>query len=341
LHLATDQEPQTSLCRALASLAAPDAYTRIDWPGLSPSLRREQVLNAARVLRPTLIFMQLQGPGVLAPATIAELRRSAPPGELTLVSWCGDVGGVNGPHPSSGDAWAFDSAPFCDLMLYSSLSQVRAHRSRGMHRAAYLQIGFDEDRYYVGPDDRGACRYDAVLLGNNYDDRNWLTLPGHDAELRRAVVQEMRSQLGDRFGLFGSGWGSGATHLAPASSGDIYRGARFAISLSLCSHLERYTSDRLLRALACGTPVLMKTFSDHASFGLVSGQNVLTWDRPGEAVSLLRAWSVPERQDAVRELGWSGASLARSHHSWGARMLELVPLIAAARGQTVEVTRPW
>jgi len=225
--------------------------------------------------------------------------------------------------------------------LYSSMSQVRAHRSRGMHRAAYLQIGFDEDRYYPGEDDRGACRYDAVFLGNNYDDRNWSSMPGHGADLRRAIVREMQSQLGDRFGLFGSGWGSAATHLAPASSGDIYRDARFAISLSLCSHLERYTSDRLLRALACGTPVLMKTFSDQASFGLVSGQNVLTWDRAGEALSLLRAWSAPERHDALRELGWSGASLARTHHSWGARMLELIPLIAAARGETVEVTRPW
>src|SRR5262249_28956223 len=99
--------------------------------------------------------------------------------------------------------------------------------------------------------------------------------------------------------------------------------------------------DRLLRALACGTPVLMKAFSDHASFGLVSGQNVLTWDQASEALSLLRDWSAPERRDALRELGWSGASLARAHHSWGARMLELVPLLAAARGEGAEVTRPW
>src|SRR5262249_2019830 len=154
------------------------------------------------------------------------------------------------------DRWAFELAKECDLMLYASMSQARAHRSRGMHNAAYLQIGYDEDRYFEGDDSEYGNSFDVVFLGANYDERHWTSLPGNDAGLRRRVVGMMRDRIGARFGLFGRAWGSSVTHLPPAQSGDVYRRSHLALNVSVCSFLERYSSDRLLRILACGTPVL-------------------------------------------------------------------------------------
>jgi glycosyl transferase family 1 len=341
VHLGTPEEPQTSLCRALGSLAGAQGYRRVDWTTLPPAQLHRAIVEASVTLRPTLVFMQLQRPGIVSPGTLAEIRRAAATDDLVIVSWCGDVGGTNGPFRSRGDQWAHDLSHQCDLMLYTSLSQARAHRSRGMHNAAYLQIGYDEDRYFEGPDSEHGSRFDVVFLGANYDDREWTSLPGHEAGLRRAVMEAMRKELGGRLGLFGRAWGKGVTHLPPAQSGDVYRGSRLALNISICSFLERYSSDRLLRALACGTPVLMKAFDDWGSLGLVHGENVLVWDTVDDVLGLVRTWLDPARQGELRVIGRRGATLVREHHSWGVRMQELYPLVAAARSAQPKVTRPW
>lgn len=342
VHLGTPEEPQGSLRRALASLAGGDGYRCVEWTTLNSLRERHQaVIEAAAALRPSLVFMQLQRPDVLAPSTVAELRRVANRPDLVVISWCGDVGGTNGPFPHPHDRWAFDLSAHCDLMLYTSMSQVRAYRSRAMHNAAYLQIGFDEDRYFEGSDDGYGSRFDAAFLGCRYQDHQWASLPGQESGLREAVVEAMHAQLGQRFGLFGQGWGFGFGYLSPAQSGDVYRQARFALSVSLCSFLERYSSDRLFRALACGTPVLLKAFDDWRSFGLAHGENALVWETVNDAMALMQEWLDPARLGRLREIGRQGAHLARQHHSWGIRMQELYPLVMVARGEQPEVRRPW
>jgi hypothetical protein len=341
VHLRTVEDSQESLCRALASLADLDGYRRVDWPCLAAGERQQAVLAAAAQLRPTLIFMQLQRPGVLGSGTVTEMRRAANSEDLVVISWCGDVGGVNGPFPDPEDRWAYDLSRQCDLMLYTSMSQVRAHRSRGMHNAAYLQIGYDEDRYFEGGPEQWGSRFDACFLGANYDERNWPSLPGNDMPLRRTMALTMSEEFGCRFGLFGPGWGRGVRYLPPDESGYIYRQSCVALSISACSYLERYSSDRLLRALACGGTVLMKSFDDWPSFGFVHEENVLVWDTLDEGLAMARRWLQPLRRDALRQIGRRGAQLAREHHSWGVRMLELWPLIAAVRGEPCEMRRPW
>ena len=341
VHLRTPEEPQTSLCRALASLAVADGYQRVEWTGLSATDRHNAIIAAAAALRPTLVFMQLQCPNAVAPGTVAELRRVAGNDRLIVICWCGDVGGINGPYSVPGDLWAYEIAVHCDLMLYASMSQVRAHRSRGMHNAAFLQIGYDEDRYFEGKDDEYGSSFDVAFLGAKYDERNWTSLPGNEAALRPIVVEAMRNQIGGRFGLFGRGWDCGVAHLPPAESGEVYRHSHLALSISICSFLERYSSDRLLRILACGTPVLMKTFDDWGSFGLVHGENVLVWETVDDLMTLMRTWLEPVRREVLREIGRRGARLAREHHSWGLRMQEVYPLIATMRGASPRVTRPW
>jgi hypothetical protein len=341
IHLSTPEEPQVSLCRALESLTAAGEYRRVDWTALSDEERRRSVIATAASLRPTLIFMQLQSPGVLQPDTIAEMRRVTGIDRLVIVSWCGDVGGINGPYPVPGDRWAYDVAAHCDLMLYTSMSQARAHRSRGMHNAAYVQIGYDEDRYFEGGDAEYGSRFDVAFLGANYDERQWTSVPGNDVRLRQQVVAVMRDQIGARFGLFGRAWSTSVDHLPPAQSGDVYRRSSLAVNISLCSFLERYSSDRLLRILACGTPVLVKAFDDWRSFGLIDGQNALVWDTVDDLMALTRTWLDPGRRAELRTIGRLGAQLAREHHSWGIRMQEMYPLMAAVRGASPEVSRPW
>jgi hypothetical protein len=342
VHLATPQEPQTALCNALASLACEGGYRRIDWTSMSGPELQQLLPQVARAHAPTLVFLQLQAAGVVTPATLAEVRAAAGAPELVIATWCGDVAGANTLFPVPQARWASELAPHCDLVLFSSMSHVRAHRSRGMHRAAYLQIGYDEDRYFEGADDGYGARFDAVLLATHYDDRSVVaTLPGHEARLRRELARAFSRGMGSRFGLFGGGWGQGVGSVTPAASGDVYRGAHLGLSVSLASWLERYSSDRLFRILACGCTALVKRFDDCASYGLRDGETAVLFDEAEGALAAARALLAPERRDELRAIGRRGAQLARDHHSWAVRMRELVPLLAAARGARVEVERPW
>jgi Glycosyl transferases group 1 len=341
VHLRTAEEPQASLCRALASLAIVDGYRRVNWTELPVTDRHNAIIAAAAGLRPSLVFMQLQCAEALARGTVTELRRVAGNDRLIVICWCGDVGGINGPYRVPGEHWAYEMAAHCDLMLYSSMSQVRAHRSRGMHNAAYLQIGYDEDRYFEGEDDEYGNLFDIAFLASKYDERRWTSLPGNDAALRSFVVETLRNQTDLRFGLFGRGWNRGVPYLPPADSGEVYRRSYLGLNISICSFLERYSSDRLFRILGCGTPVLMKAFDDWASFGLIHGENVLVWETIDDLMTLTRTWLEPARRKALREIGRRGARLVREHHSWGIRMQEMSPLIATMRGPSPDVSRPW
>jgi hypothetical protein len=340
VHLNTSAEPQRSLCNALASLATADGYVRVDWTSLATLAQRHQaVVEAAARLKPTFVFMQLQRPDVLAPETVAEVRRVTGGNDLVIASWCGDVGGCNGPMPSGDDRWGYELGPHCDLMLYSSMSQVRAHRSRGMHNSAYLQIGYDEERYFEGPDEGYGSAFDIVFLGVRYEEQHWPGLVANDVRLRAHVAETLQRRLGWRFGLFGGNWPGGVPGLAPGDSGNVYRSSRLALSISICSNLELYSSDRLFRALACGAPVLVKRFSGWSSFGMKDGSNMFAWDTPDEVCAVMDRWL--GRPAELREIGRAGAELARDHHSWGIRMLELAPMITAMRSGQPKVLRPW
>lgn len=323
VHLRTNDEPQTSMCEALRALAGGD-YQQLSWIGMDHDVLQREMIRLSAEFRPTLVFMQLQTPNVVHRSTLEEMRRRH--GELTAVSWCGDIG--------RDDDWVMELAP--ELALYTSLDQVHNLRAKGFSAAAYLQIGYDTDRYFEEPSPGAPPAHNVVFLGQNYDDRCWTRITPHEAQLRRDVVQVLR-EMGVGFEVFGQGW-KGARYARPPEDGAIYRRARMAVSLSLVSHYARYSSDRLIRALACGPAVLVKRFRDMESWGLSHEKNCLVWDSLEELLTLL-----PFLHDDqyLRGIGHEGAALARQHHTWEVRMLELVPLLEAVRGRTAEVTRPW
>jgi len=275
---------------------------------------------------PTLVFMQLQTAGVLTPEALQHAKTFCP--EATFVTWCGDIGRDNGPvyTPSSWYIHELAKAGL-DLALYSSWTQVVAHRTHGLDIAAYLQIGYDEDVYYYPGEPPEAALHDVVFLGQNYQDAAWPTVPGNDIQLRRDVVSALRETFGERFGLFGSGW-KGAEYVTSLNTRQLYTFAKAAVSLSLVSTYDKYSSDRLLRSLACACPTFVKRFYDMASWGLVDGINCIVWDTTSELVDKLKAF-LSESSSYRWAIGLSGAQFIKRNHTWGVRMREMLPLVYA------------
>ncbi len=319
LHLSTPDDPQAGLVRALRGLGD---YAQIDWP-----LRQRHIgdatLEAASWLRPTLVFMQLQTPGVVDPAFVARLRPLlAPHGVIT--TWCGDVAGANSPWAVD---WQVPLGQAVDLTLHSSFTHVKALRAAGVANAAYLQIGYDEKQYQ--PDPAQPKLDDACFLGNRYYSATYLSsMRQHDAGLRDAVIAAMAAAFGSRFALRGSGHGTqGMIPLCDAHL--AYQRSKIGLNVSLCNFFEAYSSDRIFRILGCGALLLTKRFPLMSIYGLRHGVNCLVWDSPEEAVALAAAClSDDSRRERIAE---AGAALAKERHTWDVRTRELAAYLETVR----------
>ena len=323
LHLATPDDPQAGLVRAMRSLGD---YVQIDWQAAGAGLAAA-VLEAANWLRPTLVFMQLQTPGVVSPDLVAKLRPLLAPGGV-VVTWCGDVAGRNSPWTVD---WQVPLGQAVDLTLHSSFTHVRALRAAGVN-SAYLQIGYDVGQYHPVP---GAIPvHDVCFLGNRYYSPEYLkSMRQHDAGLRDAVIGAMSKAFGSRFGLYGSGHAGGQGQIALSKAHEAYHRAKIGLNVSLCNFFDAYSSDRIFRILGCGTLLLAKRFPTNC-FGLVHGENCLLWDTPAEAVELARGILAPGREADRARIAAAGAELAQKHHTWEARMGELAALLQALRGRS-------
>lgn len=329
VYIKTAEDPQQSMVEAFSRLGS-QGYRAVDWLGLSKDQRTRVISDAVQQFDPTLVFMQLQGPDVVDAGLVRSLRTGVRDSSRVVALWSGDVGAVNGPWPGFKDGWSHEYAKSVDVMLYTGTGQVQMQRSRGMSNAAYLQIGFDEARYFPGPEDGYGSSHDVVFLGQNYGPQ-WNVIPDNDAQLRRDVVNAFQKNL-PRFAVFGPGWTKTQT-LHQTKAGDVYRKSLMALNVSLTSKLGRYSSDRLLRAMACGTVVLVKRFEDMEGLGLIHGKTVLIWNTVDEALSLAKTWSSLNRRNELREIGRAGAALARDRHTWNVRMEELSAILKTLRGQ--------
>lgn len=306
VHLKTPQDAQVSRCEALKSLGP---YKAISWRDIPHDDLQRHMYGLTKTHQPTLVFMQLQTGGVVDIQTLKDMRRAGPD-DMKIVSWCGDIG-----RPPD---WSDRLAPYCDLMCFSSMNQVHDQRARGHVNAAYLQIGYDEGIFYESRTSKR--KRGVVFFGQNYNNSAWTYLERHDAQLRRDTLATL-GELGVPCWVYGQGWGTHRPTIAPTKTGNMYRDVELALSISLVSHYERYTSDRLFRAMACGTPTLVKRFADCDGLGLSDEENCLLWDTIPELVE--KVYEYTGRDFLLRPIGAAGAELVRTHHTWPVRMREL------------------
>ncbi len=325
MHLWTDEDPQASLAASMQALGS-KGHHRIDWTRVGEMYERgRQLVEACAQQQPTFVFMQLQGNNVPVEA-VQEIRRVVKDPGLVIASWSGDVGPGQGPWHGMRDTWAYAMAPHVDLMLFTGTGQVNLHRSRGMHNAAYLQIGYDIDRYFRASSPQPKS-HDVVMLGQNYQ-AHFQQIPDNDVQARRDVVGAFQGS-GLRFGLFGPNWGNAPVQHQTGAA-DTYRRSAMALSISVTSRLARYSSDRLIRSMATGCPTLVKRFDDMEGWGLKDKENCLVWEHPAQAVDLAREYL--GKTEELEEIGIKGAQLMLKHHTWRYRITELSAILAALRG---------
>lgn len=184
--------------------------------------------------KPDVVFMQIQAENIIHAQTCEYFINHG----AKVINWTGDKRHVV-------PQWMIDLAPFVTLTAFSNMDDVKMMRRFG-YKSEYLEIGYDEEIYK--PEGIVYPTPEIVFMANNYG-TGFFPM----SEFRIKIVQFLRQQYGERFGVYGQGWrdGNGNVNHSQSIEAQYLRGAKIVIN---CSHFnsERYNSDRLLRTLGTG-----------------------------------------------------------------------------------------
>jgi hypothetical protein len=315
------REKQPGLARALRSVA--DGYAEVDWVAceqIGPEAVRSAMRACAAMLRPTLVFLQIQRRSAITPDVIAELRGLCDP-DVVIVDWDGDQ---HHDADSPERAWFRELGAACDTSLVVNTAHPTVYANMSLRNPGYLQIGIDPLLYHPHAIPTPGTPA-VVMLASRY--------AGYSPYKRRQdIVDTLERRYGaGGFGVYGGGWTGPSGHpmLNQDHEAGVYSAATSAISMSIRADLPRYTSDRLFRALASGAYVLVERFPDMAGLGLIDGVNCRAWSGWGELENhLIQAEPRDHEYTRIRH---AAADLALALHTWDARMPELLWIVDAVR----------
>lgn len=294
-------------------------YRMVYWPGRPVAAVVGELLAAARSIQPTLVFIQVQGPGVLEPCDIEALRRLCDP-SCVICNWDGDQ------HFEPRDPqrrWFVNLGRACDASLVVNTEHQAVYAELGVRHPGFFEIAVDPAVFH--PTTPAPDTPPVVLLAN-------ATHQVHAA--RCEYVRLLDARLGrGTCGVYGAGWSGlscGRPSLALTQESAVYSSARAALSISARNDLPRYTSDRLFRLLASGGVPVVEAFPDCEGLGLCDGLNCILWSGAGGLHAALEAALAmqPGEMQAMRD-----AAAALGHdHLWPQRQRELLALVDAVRG---------
>ena len=275
------------------------------------------LLEAAEDIKPTLVFLNLQGPS-LSPEFIAELRPLCDP-TCVIVQWDGDQ------HHEPADErrrWFVELGRVLDASLVVNVKHPAEYAALGVQHPGFLGCGINETVWRPTTPTPGTPLI--VCLANNWPQFNYAA--------RNRAFAAVAAAFPDQFAVYGSGWeGSGAPFptrpfLPNEDQAGVYAAARVALSISIRADLPRYTSHRLFGALASGAVTLVERFPDCEGLGLVDGLNCILWSGIDELLDKLHWLPLRplEMQMAARRAGLL--------HSLPAFCGELTAIVDAVRG---------
>lgn len=307
LHLAllSPSEPNEAPQRAMRECG--HEVQVIDWHRIYKKsgigLLRSTIVNEAANFKPDMVFMQLQSAGIIDPETASVLKENA-----FVINWTGDV--------RANIEWYKHLAPHIDLTLFSNMTDVHKMRSEGFV-ADYLQVGYDEHIYNPG---RATKTHFAplVFLGNNYSQSSILFPLTKE---RVEMVNYMKTRFKAKFQAYGSGWkGSRRLHIHDEVS--CYRFAKIAINQNHFDY-EKFSSDRIFRAMACGTFMASKYYKGIED-EFTMGKHLECWSTFQELEDICRWYLANEK--ARQKIADAGALHVRENHRWHNRFEELIEI---------------
>lgn len=232
IGLCVQPKPYNGFQQAFIDVVGQDNYREIATSDKDLNVNTLLLFNE---FKPDIVFMQIQSPGIITHSVCKIMKDDG----AYIINWTGD-------KRHEVPQWMIDLAPYVSLTSFSNMDDVKTMRSLGF-KSEYLEIGYDPEIYK--PEGEALNIPEIVFMGNNYG-RGYFPMSG----FRIDMVDFLKTEYGNRFGVYGSGWayGNGNFNHSQLEEAKAYRGAKIAIN---CSHFDslNYNSDRLLRILGSGT----------------------------------------------------------------------------------------
>lgn len=288
--------------------------------GEKPELRGlvdDGFLARVRTFQPDWIFAQLQETDVISPAALAAARHAG--GQRAYVThWTGDYRPQLMPYTC-------EVSRACDLTMASSRGQLVDFTKAGSPDVMYVQIGLDWDEDVLGlpPWTPPFAVPEVVFLGNHYAGGPWV----QGTAERLAVAQALQQAFGWRFGVVGHGWlGNGVNVVGTCTvkqQHHVWKRAKVAINVNHENHVANYYSDRLLIAMASGTPVVTWRVPGLEDEFVIDEDLLVATSPDGFVAATQRLLADPYRH----LVGANGRDKVMREHSWYARLLQILPEI--------------
>jgi glycosyltransferase involved in cell wall biosynthesis len=270
------------------------------------------LMDIIDAFRPDVLLTQIHSPDprMFNVGSIDKIRSECP--DLTWVNWNGDF------HPED----LLSSPNVAMARLFDLQCVVCAHDSlRRTYADAgvswmYWQIGYEES---LAEPDGSTPKHDVVFLANGYSHK------------RYSLGRMLRSLPCD-VGIYGS-WGGGiqpnGSNLYNFDEGrKLYRHAKLSVGDDQWG-ASGFVSNRLFQAMSAGGAMYMqKRVPDlEKHLGLVDGVHYVLWDDNNDLMDKIRYWLDPSKDAERATIADAGMRCMQEHHSFDARVQELVEVI--------------
>lgn len=266
-----------------------------------------ELIRVNREIQPDIVFFQYQTDGVINPATFTQIKTDNPNG--WVVNYTGDVR-----HPLPNHYVA--TGKVVDCTLFCNYTDVWEARRQGIN-AEFLQYGIDPEIYY--PSEPTTTSPEIVFCGNNYVNQFPLSIK------RAQMVDYLKREYGNRFGVYGTNWGSHETGNLMGhqkAEADVYRACKIAINFSHFDY-ERYSSDRMFRLMASGALCMTHRYAGlHLDFE--SGENVVAWDTFEHLKAQIDFYL--QNDEERKRIAKNGCELVHRTHTFDAMIENLIKI---------------
>lgn len=264
-------------------------------------------IREAEMMKPDLIFMQIQEDGKVDVDMVQRLRATG----AKVYNWNGDV-------RTSAPGWMLGLAKYCTKTLYSNMRDVKETRSHGFE-SEWLEIGYDETIYK--PEGEIIRSMPIVFFGNN---------SSHGAfplsHFRNEMCNFLRGKFSGNFGEYGNGMNAiGSFNHSQHDEAAAYRFAKIAIN---CSHyeIEKYSSDRMLRILGTGTAICLAKWYPGIEDVYSDGIHLRIWHTLDELESLIHFYQNPENESERIRIAQGGMKYVQNHFTFNHMVTNLINL---------------
>jgi hypothetical protein len=261
------------------------------------------LIEDAKKMKPDLVWMQIQGSDRLTFATFRTLSKIA-----FTVNYSFDI------RSKEQTEWLYALAPHLGLICFSNQRDVDECNSRGYKNTMCLQSSADMEVYKPG-----GIRSGVVFIGNNFLNTNIEFPLSKD---RAEMVAMLQENFPDQFKVYGNNWGI-AKLIGQEEEIKIYQTALIGINQNNFD-VPKYTSDRIWRLMGCGVLCLTKYFVGIEDM-FIRYHHLDWWETLDELKTKLAYYLKDEHR--AKDIAFNGMNHVRTHHTWTARVKEMMSFI--------------